>query len=134
MAQSMTKTPGAVIGKNTLADLSATGNTDALELLTNDIDRLAVELVLSADQALDAFVVQAKIHPDSTYQTITSAVTSTPGGIVVAASGTLASLAAGASGWALLDVRPFYMVKFLVSAAVNGADLTIRASGRRGAQ
>lgn len=59
-----------------------------------------------------------------------SAITATPGGVVLAASGTLASLAAGSTGWALLDVRPFVAVKFQASAAVDGADLTIRATGR----
>lgn len=135
MAQTMTKTPGEVIGSNAVANIPATGNTELLELDVRDIDRLAVEVVLSADQALDGFLMQAKIHPDSSYVTITSAITATPGGVVIAASGALASLSAGSTGWALLDVRAFSSVKFLASGATNDtADVTIRARGRRGAQ
>ncbi len=132
MAQTQVKTPNAVRGSNVVSNIAASGNTDLLELDVRDIDVLAVEIVLSADHAFDAFLVQAKIHPDSSYVTITSAVTSTPGGIVLAASGTLATLAAGATGWALLDVRAFSFVKFLASADVDGTDATVRAKGRRG--
>ncbi len=135
MAQVMIKTPGEVLGRNSLTNIPASGNTELLELDTRDIDRLSIELVMSANQALDAFVMQAKIHPDSSYVTITSAITATPGGVVIAASGALASLAAGATGWALLDVRTFFSVKFLASGATNDtADVTIRARGVRGAQ
>lgn len=129
MPQVMDRTPGAVKASNTVTDILAAGNTDLLEVDVNGIDRLAIEVVMSADQALDAFIMQAKVHPDSSYVQITAAITATPGGVVLAASGTLASLAAGATGWALLDVRPFYSVKFLASAAVDGADATIRAMG-----
>ncbi len=133
MPQAMTKTPGGVIGSNTVAAITAAGNTELIELDTQDIDRLSIEFVLTT-QAFDALIMQAKIHPDSSYVQITAAITATPGGVVVAASGTLASLAAGTTGWALLDVRSFSSVKFLASAAVDGANVTVRARGRRGAQ
>lgn len=130
MAQSQYKTPGEVYATNAVTDIPASGNTELLEVQTEDVERLAVEIVMSADQALDAFIMLAKITRDSSYVTITNAITSTPGGVVLAASGTLASLAAGATGWALIDCRPFYSVKFQASAAVDGADATIRARGR----
>ena len=127
MAQSQTKMQNQVVASNVVADIIAAGNTDLLEVLTDGIERLAVEIVLTV-QSFDAFIMQAKIHPDSAYVTITNAITATPGGVVLAASGTLATLAPG-TGWALLDVRPFIAVKFQASAAVDGADVTIRAKG-----
>ncbi len=129
MAQEQVKIPGGVLASNAVTNIPATGNTELLEIQTGDIEQLAVEIVMSADQALDAFIMQAKVHPDSAYVQITAAITATPGGVVLAASGTLATLAAGATGWALLDVRPFYSVRFLASAAVDGADATVRARG-----
>ena len=129
MAQTQSKTPTKVFASNTVANIPATGNTDLLDVQTLGIERLAVEIVLSADQALDAFIMQAQITPESAFVTITSSITATPGGVVLAASGTLATLSAGATGWALLDVRPFYAVKFQASAAVDGADATIRVQG-----
>ena len=129
MAQVMERTEKTVKASNAVADIVAAGNTDLLDVDVSGLDRLAVELVLTT-QAFDAFIMQAKVHPDSAFVTITSAITATPGGVVLAASGTLATLAAGSTGWALLDVRPFHTVRFQASAAVDGADLTIRALGR----
>lgn len=128
MAQEQSKTPGRVEGTNAVLNLPAAGNTDLLELQTGDLERLAIEIVV-ADQALDAFIMQAKVHQDSAYVQITNAITATPGGVVIAASGTFATTGAGVTNWALLDVRPFHSVKFLASAAVDGADVTIRARG-----
>jgi hypothetical protein len=129
MAQTQDKTPGRVEASNVVANLLAAGDTALLEVQTGDLERLTVEIVLSADQALDTFVMQAKIHRDSAYVQITNAITATPGGVVILASGTLATTGAGATAWALLDVRAFHSVKFLASAAVDGADVTIRARG-----
>lgn len=128
MTQLHAKTPHGVLASNDVASILASGNTDLLEVQTEGLERLAVEIVLTT-QNLDAFIMQAKVHPSSSYVQITAAITATPGGVVLAASGTLASLAAGNTGWALLDVRPFCSVKFLASAATDGANVTIRAKG-----
>ena len=129
MAQSLSKTREEVLASNVVAAIPAAGNTDLLEVLTDNVERLAVEIVLTT-QAFDAFIMLARIHPDSAYVTITNAITAVPGGVVLAASGTLATLAAATTGWALLDVRPFFSVKFQASAVVDGANVTIRAAGR----
>jgi len=129
MAQTQDKTPFNVQASNVVANVAASGDTALLEVQVGDIERLAIEVVLSADQALDTFVMQAKVHQDSAFVQITNAITATPGGVVVLASGTFATAIAGSTNWALLDVRPFHTVKFLASAAVDGADVTIRARG-----
>lgn len=129
MAQTQIKTPGCVQAENVLTDILAAGNTDLLEIDVSDIEQLAVELVTSADQAADVFSVQVKVHPNSSYITILSAITSTPAGIVLLSTGTLASQAAGTSHVLLLNVQGFFSMKFIGSAAVNGEDLTIRARG-----
>lgn len=130
MAQSQFKTPGSVEASNVLTDIPATGNTTLLEIDVNDIDQLVVELVTSADQAADVFTVQAKVHPNSDYVSILTAITATPGGLVVFSTGTLASQAAGTSALCVLNVSGFFSLKFIGSAAVDGEDLTIRARGR----
>lgn len=130
MAQVQSKTPGSVLASNVLTDILATGNTDLLEIDVSDIDQLVVELVTSADQAADVFTVQAKVHPDSSYVTILTAITATPGGLVIFSTGTLASQAASTSHIAVLNVSGFFSLKFIGSAAVNGEDLTIRVRGR----
>lgn len=129
MAQTQVKTPGGVIAENILTDILATGNTTLLEIDVSDIDQLAVELVTSADQAADVFTVQAKVHPNSSYVSILTAITATPGGLVVFSTGTLASQAAGTSHICVLDVRGFSFLRFLGSAAVDGEDITIRVRG-----
>lgn len=129
MPQTLSKTPEEVKASNVVAAIPAAGVTDLLEIPVETIERLAVEIIVTT-QALDQFILLAKIHPDDTaFVTITNAITSTPGGVVLAASGTLASQAAGSTGWALLDVRPFHTVKFQASAAVDGANVTARARG-----
>ena len=108
--------------------VSGTGDTTLLTLQTLGLKRLMVE-IKPTTQALDTFVVSVQAHPNSAFVTLTNAVTSTPAGQVVAASGTLASLAAAGTGWVLLDVQGFHAVQFSASAAADSATVTIRASG-----
>lgn len=129
MAQTQVKTPGCVQAENVLTDIVAAGNTTLLDIDVSDIDQLAVELVTSADQAADVFTVQAKVHPNSSYVSILTAITATPAGLVVFSTGTLASQAAGSSHVCVLNVQGFFSLRFLGSAAVDGEDLTIRARG-----
>ena len=128
MAQTQSKTPGRVEATNTLVNMTAAATVDVLELQTGDIERLAIEIVVT-DQALDVFTLLAKVHQDSEYVVIDASITATPDAIVLAASGTLTTQAADSTGWALLDVRAFHSVKFQASMAVDGGDLTIRARG-----
>lgn len=120
---------GSVFARNVLADVPATGNTSLLGVRCANLEQLGIYLN-SADQALDAFIVEARTHPDGAWFTVTNAVTATPTAFVLAASATLASLAANTPAWAIFNVRPFYEVRFSASAAVNGADITIEACGK----
>ncbi len=111
---------------NTLTDIPATGNTVLLELPVKGCAQMFVRFAV-ADQALDTFIVEGRAEGGA-YVSLLTAITSTPGGLVVAASGTLASTAAAASAWCMLNVRGMDQVRISASAAVDGADVTISAS------
>jgi hypothetical protein len=121
-----------VFAKNEAVAVAQTGNTTLIEVDTSRIEKLAVEAVVTG-QDLDAFVVQGKIHPESTYVTLASATAdyTTPNSPILMASGDLTGLAAAATGWFLMDVRPFSSVKVLASSGnVAGSTVTARAIGR----
>ncbi|MBK8773012.1 MAG: hypothetical protein IPM06_21630 [Rhizobiales bacterium] len=134
MTQS-TRPAGAQVGPLLFASASgtipATGNTVLLEVPTLGLKNIGVDFDVGVN-ALDTFVVSAQFHPDGAFQTLYSAITSTPAGLIIAASGTLASTGAGATAWLLMDVRGIYKVRF--SASGTAADTTtvaIRCSGSR---
>ena len=126
MPQEQSKTPGYVEATNAVAALTAAATVDLLELQVADIAQLVVEIVVTT-QALDAFIMQGKTHPSSAYATLKAAWT--VGGIVVDASGALNTQGAGTTGWAVVNVEGFHSIKFQASAAVDGANVTIRARG-----
>lgn len=113
MAQTMTKQPGRVIADNAAVSVIQVGNTPILEVLVDDIDMLGISLKV-ATQAIDAFVLEGRMSPDDAYQTIKSSTWQTPGGVLIASSGDLTTQAVG-SGWAVIDVRAFYSVRFQAS-------------------
>ncbi len=122
----------SVFAKNEAVAVVQTGNTALIEVDTSCIENLAVEAVVTG-QNLDAFVVQGKVHPESTYVTLASATAdyTTPNSPIIRASGDLTGITAGATGWFLMDVRPFYSVKVLASSGnVAGSTVTARAIGR----
>ena len=82
MAQTQSKTPGRVEATNTLVNMTAAATVDVLELQTGDIERLAIEIVVT-DQALDVFTLLAKVHQDSEYVVIDASITATPDAIVI---------------------------------------------------
>lgn len=128
MAQVTSKQPGRVIAENVAVTVTAAGNTVVLEVLTEDIDQIGVD-VLATTQAFDAFLMEGRMSPDGLYQTV---ITSpwTVGGILIAASGNLSALAAATPGYALIDVRAFYSVRFSASKAVADSAATIRVFGK----
>lgn len=140
MAAVVTQTGGSPIGaqvgpllyaKSVVTAIPATGNTDILELTTLGLKNIGVYFTVATND-LDAFIVSAKFHPDDTFHSLYTGITSTPAGLVIAASGTLATTAAAGSGWFLLDVRGIYAIKISVSGTV--ADTTavnIYATGSR---
>lgn len=101
-----------------------------MDIDVSQISRLALEIRV-ATQALDVFIVQAKVHPDGAYMTILSAIAdyTTPAGIVVDASGDLNAIAAATTGWLIIDVLAFTSIRLLASAAVNNASVLVYAGG-----
>lgn len=135
MAQSLVKTAKDVIATNVVAAIPAAGNTVLLEVPVAGLSQLSVEIILTT-QAFDAFLVEGKVHPDSPYITLTNAVVGSasaapqPVGLVLAASAhTFATLAAAQTAWLMLNVNGLQSVRFSASAAVDGANVTIRACG-----
>lgn len=136
MAMTQTTQPaGAQVGPLLFAKstgtIPATGNTVIMEVPTLGLKNIGVEFDVGVNN-LDALVVAAQFHPDDTFHDLYSAITSTPAGLIIAASGTLATTAAAASGWFLMDVRGIYKVR--VSASGTVADTTTiaaRCSGSR---
>lgn len=136
MAQ-ITSFVGAQVGPLLYASNSATipagSTTDILEIPTLGLKNIGVEFDVGVNN-LDVFTVSAKFHPDDTFHTLYTAIDSTPteSPLVIAASGTLASQAAGTSGWFTMDVRGIYAIK--ISASGTVADTTtvaIKACGSR---
>jgi len=140
MTATVVQTGGSPIGaqvgpllfaKSVCTALPAGSNTDILEVMTLGLKNIGVYFDV-ATNALDVFTVSARFHPDDSFHSLYTAITSTPAGLIIAASGTLASTAAAGSGWFLLDVRGIYAIKISVSGTV--ADTTavnIYASGSR---
>ena len=98
--------------------IPAAGNTVLLDLTVQGLAHLGVEIKPTVND-LDAFVVEAKFHPGGDWVSLYTAITSTPAGLILAASGTLASLAAAATGWFIMDVRGLYGVRVSASGSVN---------------
>ena len=69
--------------------------------------------------AFTAFQVQAKFHPDGGYITIASVAAdfTSPGGVIVGASGDLTILAAGATGWLSVDVAGMHALRLRFTGA-----------------
>jgi hypothetical protein len=96
------------------------------------VTEVGVSIVV-AGQALDAFLVQGKFHPDAAFQTLYSAAGAytSPAGLVKGASGDLTTQAVG-SGWIILDTRPLYALKLLASSGnVAGSTVSTYAVGRK---
>lgn len=132
MAQVTSKTPKKILAENVGVTVAESGNTTLLELDTRDVSEVGVEVSVTG-QDLDAFLIQGKVHPNGTYQTLYSAAGdfTSPEGLLIGASGDLTVLAAAASGWLLLDTRPLWAVKILASSGnVAGSTVTARASGK----
>ena len=136
MAMTQTSQPvGAQVGPLMFASstgtIPATGNTVILEVPTLGLKTIGMDFDVGVNN-LDTFVVSAQFHPDGAFQQLYAAVTSTPAGLIIAASGTLASTAAAATGWLIMDVRGIYKVRFSASGTVaDTTTITARCSGSR---
>jgi hypothetical protein len=134
MAMTQTTRPNgqanmAMVFASSTGTIPATGNTTILEVPTLGLFHLGVEVNVGVNN-LDTFIVSAQFHPDGAFQTLYSAITATPAGLILAASGTLASTAAAATAWFLMDVRGIYKVRVSASGTVaDTTTITARASG-----
>lgn len=105
-----------------------TGNTTLCTLDVNFVERLCIEVAV-ATQNLDGFVIKGRMHSGGSYLTLFDAAGdyTSPVGILIGASGDLTALAAGATGWFILDCLGFDQIQLLASAVANNAAVTIRA-------
>ena len=97
------------------------------------MDRMTVAITeTGAANALDAFTVAYMYHPSGGWITVASAGAdyTTPNDPVIKASGDLTALLTNTSGWAILDIRGAYGVRFAASGAVGNATLTIEGSAQ----
>jgi hypothetical protein len=117
------------LAENVKGAISATGDTVILEMnLGGVIQNLGVEVVVGVN-SLDNLLVEIKRHPNSSWTTYTNGITSTPAGLILAASGTLSSQAVG-TGWFVMDVRGLYGVRVSASGTTDEATtVTGRACG-----
>lgn len=133
MAQTQSVTRYQVFADNVAMAVPAAGNTQLLEMAVDQAAFAGISISNTGANALDAFIVQGKMTPDDTYQTILAAAAdyTAPAGIVIDASGDLTVLASGASGWLLLNVLSFYSIRILTSANVAGATVVTTRGGAR---
>ena len=115
--------------KNENVAVSLGSNDSILELIVSEAARLAVEIKNEGANALDAFRVLGKVHKDGAFILMFSAAGdfTSPAGLVVDASGDLTTLAAGATGFLVLDVLALYAIKLEASAAVGATQVDVFA-------
>lgn len=115
-------------GSNTLDN---SGVQDIMHFDVKGIKRLVLE-ISNITNNLAAFVVQGAPNQQAPWITIASLSTdyTVPKGLVIGASGDLTALAAGATGWIILDVEGFSDIKIQAnSSAAGGSTLTFYGGG-----
>ena len=120
-----------LLSNNLSVAVAQAGNTTIFERDVRGVDRLFLEAAVTG-QALDAFIIQAKSHPDGSYQTLysTAGDYTGPTGILVGTSGDLTIIAAGASGWFIMDVSSLAFVRVQASSGnVAGSTVSVYAGG-----
>jgi|SRR6266850_4502098 len=129
MAQTMSGTGGQsrqlVLAENLAVSLPAAGNTVLLEIALAGAEELGCSFDVTV-QALDNFVIEGKVHPDSGYVVLYTNPT-VAGGLIIALSGSIGAQAAGTTGWFILNVRSLWGVRISASSAVNNATVSAYA-------
>lgn len=116
---------------STATAIPAGSNTDILEVIVRGLRYLGVVFSVTTND-LDVFTVSAKFSKDDSFHALYTGITSTPAGLITAASGTLAAQGAGTTGWFVMDVRGLYAIKITVSGTVaDTTAVTIYAGGGR---
>lgn len=107
--------------------VSLGANDILLEQVISEAARMVFEVKNEGANALDAFRVSAKFHKDGNYVLLFSVAGdfTSPAGLVVDASGDLTTLAAGTTGWLVLDVLGLYKIKIEASSAVGATTVDI---------
>lgn len=132
MAQELSRTPALrpiVRATSGVFTLTAASTLPVLTLQDlQGMETLGMEIVVAV-RSLDAFLVEMQFHPDGAWITMTAAVTTTPTVFVLAASGTLATQAAG-TAWLILNVKGLYGVRISASCDTdNTGTISIKATG-----
>lgn len=105
--------------------------TTVLNINANDFSTLGFEVTESAGvHALDQFVINARFNSGGTYQTLYSASGdyASPSGLLVGTSGDLTTLAASATGWAIMDLDGVEDIQ-IRAASSNAAGSTVALKG-----
>jgi len=118
-----------LIAENLAVAVPATGNTVLLIMPTLGMKNLGVEIKPTV-HALDAFIIAARFGPNSDFVTLYSSAGqfTSPAGLLIGASGDLTALAAGATGWFVLDIRGLYEVRVSASSTTDGTLVDAYAS------
>jgi len=109
--------------------LPAAGNTTLATIDVGLVERLVIEVGVIT-QALDAFIVQARVAGSPNFITVASVALdySSPVSPLIRVVGTPVTLAAGTTALLIMDVRSFNEIRLQASAAVDGAVATVFAS------
>jgi len=123
--------PHVRFSANAAVSVAAAGNTTILQLRVDGMERLFVQFDVATNN-LDAFLIKAKAHPDATAATLYSAAGdfTAPIGLLLGSSGDLTAVAAGSSGWFVMDVRGLHEVTIQASATGGAAAVTVYAGGQ----
>lgn len=140
MTVAVTQTGGSPIGaqvgpllyaKSVATAIPAGSTVAIMEFMTLGLKNIGVAFNVITNN-LDVFTVRAKFHPEDTFHDLYTAITATPAGLILAASGTLASTAAAAGGWFTMDVRGIYAIQIAVSGtAADTTEVDMWACGSR---
>jgi hypothetical protein len=133
MAQQLDTISGTsqFVAKNLSVSCPNSGNTELLKLNVVGTTRLFVQIAV-ATQALDAFVIAGKAHPGAASVTLFSAAAdfTTPGGIIVDASGDITTTAAAGTAWFFMNTYSLYEITISASGAADSASVSIWANGQ----
>lgn len=128
MAQTQSITRRVSKGSNLLVVVPNAGLTTLMVLNVERSTRLGFQMLVAA-QALAAFQVSARTHPDGAFFLISAAITGAAG-LFTYASGTLATQAVG-TGAFVMDTRGLYEVKIeATSGNVAGSTVSAYAEGQ----
>lgn len=110
--------------------VAAAGTTLVAQILTRHMEQMFCDISVIT-QALDAFQIHGRARGATSFRSMYSAAGdyTSPAGALIDASGDLTTIAAAGSGWFFMNVLGIDEIAIYVSAAVDGAVVTVKASG-----